>query len=210
MASKRKNDPFPYPNEIFPENWFARLEAGDLFADDRPVEIDLGCGDGGFLLEMAARFPDRNFLGIERLLGRVRKIWRGAETRGLKNVKVLRVDTNYAVEWLLPQDFAARIHFLFPDPWPKKKHASRRQMCREPFLRHLHRLLKPGDGELIFKTDHRPYFDEAKEVLASGKIDCFEEIPWDADGLDFYPETDFEQQWLAEGKEINGIRLRVV
>ena len=208
MASRRINDPFPYPNEVFPDDWFKPLEVADLFPEtaDRDLEIDLGCGDGSFLFAMAEQFPERNFLAIERLLGRVRKIWRGAETRGLTNVRVLRCDSNYAVKYLLPSAMASRIHFLCPDPWPKGKHAARRQMCQTPFLKELHRVLTEN-GELIFKTDHTEYYEEALEVVRSSECDFFNELPW-PDGDFFYPQTDFERQWLAQGKTMDAIRLR--
>ncbi len=208
MASRRLNDPFPYPNEVFPEDWFQTLSVAELFPDspDHPVDIDLGCGDGGFLLQMAEKYPDRNFLGMERLLGRVRKIWKGAETRGLDNVRVLRCDTNYAVEYLLPREFASRIHFLCPDPWPKEKHAERRQMCQIPFLKQLHDRLLP-QGELLFKTDHFEYFEESQEVVSTPECGFFQQINWPEDET-FYPQTDFEKQWLSQGKTMNSIRLR--
>jgi len=58
-----------FPNEIWPDNWFEELDASELFPDSSsPIEIDLGCGDGGFLHQMGQQFPDRNFIGIERLL----------------------------------------------------------------------------------------------------------------------------------------------
>lgn len=201
-----KQESFPLPHELYPADWFVRLGRDELFPDDAPVELDLGCGDGSFLIAMAAHHRDRNFLGVERLLGRVRKVSRRAAAAGLSNAKVLRADSNYAVEWLLPPGFASRIHFLCPDPWPKKKHASRRQMCRPDFLRALHRLLVPR-GELLFMTDAAPYHEEAAEVL--GTCEFFRRESWE-EGDFFYPRTDFEEQWRAEGRSMHRLRLRRV
>jgi len=199
-----KEEPFPLPHEIFPEEWFARLERTDLFPDDRPLELDLGCGDGSFLVRLAEHHPERDFLGVERLLGRVRKVSRKIDRAGLDNARVLRVDSNYAVHRLLPRDAFRRIHFLCPDPWPKKKHARRRQMCQVPFLEALHGLLE-DEGELLFKTDSPAYYDEAAEVLETR--DFFRRIEWRDDDF-FYPLSDFEEQWLDEGRTIRGMRLR--
>ena len=65
--------------EYMPENYFAPTDGKAIFGNDQPLEVDLGCGDGTFLLEMARHYPERNFLGVERLLGRVRKVCRKAE-----------------------------------------------------------------------------------------------------------------------------------
>lgn len=111
----------PFPLELYPDTLFQRLGADDLFGcSEAPLEIDLGCGDGRFLQAMAEACPGTNFLGVERLLGRVRKVCRRCERAGLTNVRVLRLETSYAVEWLLPRRSAQRVHLLFPDPWPKK------------------------------------------------------------------------------------------
>lgn len=199
-----KVEPFPFPNELFPADWFARLRREDLFAGEAPIELDLGCGDGSFLARMAAQFPERNFLGVERLLGRVRKVSRKSVVGDLANVRILRADSNYAVEWLLPPSFASRIHFLCPDPWPKKKHAARRQMCRPDFLASLHALLS-DEGELLFMTDDAAYYEEALEAQKGGAL--FRREPW-AEGAFFYPRTDFEEQWIAEGRTMHRLRLR--
>lgn len=202
----KKDEPFPFPHEIYPENWFSRLGREELFENENPVELDLGCGDGSFLIRIAEEMRNRNFLGVERLLGRVRKVSRKASRAGLENARVLRADSNYAVNWLLPRSAFQRIHFLCPDPWPKKKHARRRQMCQLPFLKALHGLLEE-DGELLFMTDDLPYYEESLETRES--CDFFAREPWE-EGDFFYPKTDFEEQWLAEGKTMNRLRLRKI
>lgn len=196
-------DPFPFPTEVYPENWFTELTVSDWFSKDQPLEIDLGCGDGSFLAAMGKEFPERNFLGVERLLGRCRKVWKKAERNQLENVKILRIDTNYAINYLLPKGQVSRLHFLCPDPWPKKKHAARRQMCQPQFLASIHALLA-DDGEFLFKTDSREYFDESLEVLE--EIDFFRQADW-GDSEFFYPITDFEKQWLDMGRTMNRLRL---
>lgn len=187
-----------------PDDYFRKIRWADLFPDrpDAPLEIDLGCGDGSFLLEMAQQFPERNFLGIERLLGRVRKVCRKADRGGLVNVRLLRIESSYALGWLFPEASVTRLHLLCPDPWPKKRH-HRRRLVKDAFVRDAFRLLEPG-GEFLFKTDHREYFDEAVEVVRGA--DIFAEDAWPEDAF-FYPQTDFERQWLGEGKTIQRARF---
>jgi len=184
-----------------PEDYFREQTKADIFSDPtRPLEVDLGCGDGTFLRGMAANYPDRDFLGVERLMGRARKVCRKAFHEGLKNLHVLRLESSYTVEWLLPTASVQRAHLLFPDPWPKKKHHKRRLVTPD-LCAGLKRILVEG-GEFLFKSDHAEYFEESVDVLRGCGL--FREEPWNAD---FYPQTDFEKQWLEEGRSIQAARF---
>jgi tRNA (guanine-N7-)-methyltransferase len=200
MAGEQRVDE---KHQFIPEDYFRELKQAELFEGDRPLELDVGCGDGRFLLEMAQHFPERNFLGLERLLGRVRKVCRRAAREDLNNVKVLRLESSYALEYLLPAKAFDRLHLLFPDPWPKKRHHSRR-IVRPEILPAFARVLADG-GEFLFKTDHPPYFEEALETIEASKRFC--RLEWEEDA--FYPQTDFEAHWLGQGKAIHRARFKV-
>lgn len=118
---------------------------------------------------------------------------------GLQNVRVLHLENSYTLSWLLPPRCTSRLHLLFPDPWPKKRHAFHR-FVHPGNLAGIHRVLAPG-GTFHFKTDHEDYFSEATAIVDAS--DLFQRIPWDQTA-GFYPTTDFEQQWLQEGKKIGG------
>lgn len=186
-----------------PDDYFRQVEKSELFPDERPLEVDLGCGDGSFLVAMARHHPQRNFLGVERLLGRVRKVCRKAEREGLANLKVLRLESRYTVEWLLAPASVARLHLLCPDPWPKARH-HRRRLVQRDFLEAVERVLEPG-GEFLFKTDHEEYFEWAGEEVAA--FERLERLGWPDDAF-FYPKTDFQVQWESEGKVLQSMRLR--
>jgi tRNA (guanine-N7-)-methyltransferase len=189
--------------EFVPADYFRRLERDELARPGRPLEVDLGCGDGSFLLEMAAHYPERDFLGVERLLGRVGKVCRKAARRGLENVRVLRLESGYTVEWLLPEESVSRLHLMCPDPWPKARH-HRRRLVRPVFLEAVRRALVP-DGEFLFMTDHEGYFEWAREMVGDfGKFEC---LDWKEDAF-FHPKTDFQIQWEAEGKPMFRLRCR--
>jgi tRNA (guanine-N7-)-methyltransferase len=187
-----------------PDDYCRRLTKRELFPDgaDRPLEVDLGCGDGSFLIDLAAAHPERRFLGIERLLGRARKVARRAARRGLTNVKAWRVEVGYAVGYLLPEAGVSRVHLLFPDPWPKKRHLKNR-LVKPAFCLHLHRALEPG-GEWLFKTDDPDLFDDV--VTTVGGSGRFERINWSDEAFG-YPSTDFERQWIGEGRRIHRVRF---
>ncbi len=191
----------PEDNELLPEDYFRRLARAEIFPDEAPLEIDLGSGDGSFLLSMAEKHPERRFLGVERLLGRVRKLCRRSHQHGLPNLKVLRLESLYTVEWLLPRQSIARIHLLFPDPWPKAKHHKRR-LVQGPFLRAVQAALLPG-GEFLFRTDHAEYFEWALE-----QVEAFEGlklVDWLPEA-EFYAETDFQRQWAEVGRSVHSLR----
>lgn len=195
----------PEPGEFMPEDYFQRVCPEDIFGNNQSMEVDLGCGDGTFLIEMAKHYPERNFLGVERLLGRVRGVCKRISKLGLTNVQVLRLESRYTVEWLLEPGSVSRLHLLCPDPWPKAKHHKRR-LVQQDFLMALEKLLA-DKGEFLFKTDHPEYYEwVCEEMEAFGK---FEQLPWpDNEEQDafFYPKTDFQVLWESEGKKIHRLR----
>lgn len=162
---------------FIPDDFFKVLAPSDIFGADGPFEVDLGCGDGGFLLQMAAHYPERRFLGIERLLGRVRGVCSRAAVRGLDNVKVFRVESRYFLEWMMQPGCISRLHYLCPDPWPKERHHKNR-LVQEDFLPVLHRSLSDG-GEFLFKTDHEGYFLWVLDHVARSGL--FSRASWDED-----------------------------
>jgi tRNA (guanine-N7-)-methyltransferase len=172
-----------------------------IFGRAAPLHVDLGCGDGTFLFALAERTPEKNFLGTERLLHRVKKACRKAEK--IKNMCVLRIETSYAVRYLLPAGSVEMFHLLFPDPWEKRRHHQRRIVGLE-FLRGIHAALAP-DGVLRVVTDHRDYFDKIQEVAArSGDFQI------GTDGTEDYPQSTFEEKFKQQGLDIYRLELRKV
>ena len=186
-----------------PADYFRQLSKEEIFPNpERPLELDLGCGDGTFLLEMAKLYPERDFLGVERLAGRVYKVARRIHRQGLSNVRVLRLETAYTVAWLLPTVSVSRVHLLCPDPWPKQKHHRRRLVIDPEFQTGLQRILIPG-GQFLHKTDDADYYAVATSAFDALAPFCREEWPEDAFP---YPQTDFETHWLAQGRSIQRAR----
>ena len=194
----------PEALEFIPENYFAPLELKDLFPErpGAPLEVDFGSGDGAFLAEYALRHPRRNFLGVERLMGRVRRTSRRLARAGALNARVLRVESHYAARYLLPPDSVSVAHLMFPDPWPKRRHQGNRLFQRD-FLDAVHGALRVG-GELRLTTDSAPYFQQMRDIFEEHP--GFTEEPW-SPGED-YPQTDFERRFRAEGLPIHRTLLK--
>ena len=189
--------------ELVPANCFEPFDLVTVFGRSAPLEVDLGCGDGSFLATMAAENPDKNFLGVERLLGRVRSACRNIERAGLTNARVMRFEITYFAEHLLPPGSVTAFHLLFPDPWPKRRHA-RRRVVSGSFLASLQRALVPG-GAVHIATDDTEYFRQITHAVSASPD--FAIIPAPSS---VYPSTKFERRFRAQGVPIQRLELRRV
>jgi tRNA (guanine-N7-)-methyltransferase len=129
-----------------------------LFANDYPIFIEIGMGKGDFIIENAKRYPDINFIGIEKfpsvLVGAIKKL--DEEPQVLPNLKLMKEDA-LVLNDVFKENEVSRIYLNFSDPWPKKKHAKRR-LTSEVFLPIYQNILNEN-GELILKTDNRILFE---------------------------------------------------
>lgn len=177
------------------------VRVGDItkpidFDLSRPLEIEVGCGKGQFLTRRAKENPDCDFLGIERMLERVR-LFDGKCRRGkIDNAKVLRLEALYTFHYLLPEHHARKVYVFFPDPWPKKKHHSHR-LFGPLFLNALWKRLEVG-GTLEFATDHHEYFETVKECfVGDARFEPVEPMPRPKEVW-----TEFETMFREQGLPI--------
>ena len=187
--------------ELLPELQVARLDLAELFGRSAPLHVDLGCGDGSFLCEMARQFPKTNFLGIERLTKRVDKVRCKAEK--IENVRVLRADTLFAMRYLLPESSVKTFYLLFPDPWPKRRHQLRRIFTRD-FLDAIAAALKQR-GVLRVATDQIDYFHRIEQISRAHLQ--FQVVPQSPDDS-LFPVTKFERKFRDQGAPIYRLTLR--
>ena len=187
--------------ELVPETYLAPLDILAIFGREAPLHVDLGCGDGSLLCQLAAQHPNRNFLGIEKLAGRVARACR--KSAHLKNVRVLNVESAYAVRYLLPEASVETFYLLFPDPWPKRRH-HRRRIVTIDFLDSIHRALESG-GTLRIATDQRDYFEQITRV--AGNDPRFLIVHNEDANL---PTTKFERRFSKAGAPIYRLALRKV
>jgi tRNA (guanine-N7-)-methyltransferase len=160
--------------------------------------VELGCGDATFLLNCARQHPERNFIGVERLSGRIRKLDRKGRRAGLTNLRGVRIESSYFLEYLLPPRSASALHVYFPDPWPKRKHWKHR-FINERFPEVAQRALTDG-GTVYLRTDDRNYFEQMQTVFAASKAFSAIETPSELSAL----LTDFEEDFQKRG--VNTLR----
>ena len=181
----------------------ARLELEELFGRKGPVHVDLGCGDGTFLCELAQQFPHKNFLGIERLTKRVEKARRKAEK--IPNVRVLRGEALQAVRDLLPQNSVETFYLLFPDPWPKRRHQRRRIFTRD-FLDAVAVALEEN-GVLHVATDQLDYFKQIESLSRAHPQFAIVSQTRDEIAL---PLSKFEKKFRAQGAPVYWLTARKI
>ncbi|PKK91000.1 MAG: tRNA (guanosine(46)-N7)-methyltransferase TrmB [Candidatus Wallbacteria bacterium HGW-Wallbacteria-1] len=131
------------------------LEPSTLFDRKGPTFLEIGCGNGDFLLHLTETCPEANLIGIEISFKMIKKIvWR-LNKRNLSNVRIYPGQAETFLEDHIKPGTISRVHIHFPDPWPKKRHHKRR-IYNMPFLKILARAMVPG-GKLITATDYEEY-----------------------------------------------------
>lgn len=167
-----------------------------VFGRTAPVEVDLGAGDGIYAEARARREPDRDFVAVERLLGRATKIAKKSIRNQLFNLKVLRLESWYFIKNLCPVGSLDAITLRYPDPWPKRRHHGNRILNRE-FARDAALAAKPG-GFLKLTTDDQEYFDWAEKEL--GHCPCWRaDLSWVGRNE---PTSEFEELFAKEGRHV--------
>lgn len=179
-----------------------RGEFARLFGNDNPIEIEVGMGKGKFIMELAGKNPDVNYIGIERYSSVLLRALQKREEMELSNIYFMCIDAKSLDEVFAPGE-VSRIFLNFSDPWPKDRHAKRRLESRQ-FLARYNQILKK-DGTIEFKTDNRALFDFAlEEVEAAGwtlKEKTFD-LHADARLNEGNVMTEYEERFSAQGNPI--------
>jgi tRNA (guanine-N7-)-methyltransferase len=173
-----------------------------IFGDVRPLEIELGTGNGTFLVNAALRSPDHAFLGIEVSGKFFSKASRRAARKGATNVRMVYADAAYVMRHCIPPASVAAYHVYFPEPWPKKRHAKRRLFQPELVAR-LAETLEPG-GYLMVATDVTDYFEVIESLLAAeARLERMGESAPPLESARGRIMTSYEKKYRAAGRGIH-------
>ena len=182
----------------------------EIFRNPDPVILELGCGKGEYTLGLAARFPDKNYIGIDIKGSRM---WRGAKTafeNKIPNVAFLRTRIEY-INSYFAEDEVDEIWLTFPDPHPGKRNSNKRLTC--PWFLNIYRNFLKNDGIIHLKTDNAELYNYTMNIAERNKLelivttgDLYNERKED-DILSI--KTHYENQFLSEGLKIHYMSFRL-
>ncbi|MCR5627086.1 MAG: tRNA (guanosine(46)-N7)-methyltransferase TrmB [Lachnospiraceae bacterium] len=178
----------------------------EIFGNDHPIFMEIGMGKGRFIIDNAIRYPDINFIGVERyesvIYKALGKLKRMGETAPL-NLKFIRMDATEIEKYFPDSQTVDKIYLNFSDPWPKDRHAKRRLESKE-FLARYDKILSPS-GDIEFKTDNESLFDFALSEVESSKWElsyCTRDLHADAEEMKDNIMTEYEEKFSAKGQKI--------
>lgn len=183
------NDPRKYKNK-----WH------DLFANKNPINLELGMGRGDFIIEMAKKYPNINFIGLEINDSQMVMAVKNLEHMKLNNLKLINMDAR-ELDQVFGKEIST-IYLTFSEPWPKKQDEKKR-FTHESYLKLYDKIFKK-DKHIILKTDNKVLFASALESLSEYWY-VFDKV-----SLDLHHDerqipnvmTNYEKQYQKEGRQI--------
>ena len=198
----------PGARETIIENQFSIQEPeqkkgkwAEVFGNDHPIHIEVGMGKGQFIIEMAKRNPEINYIGIEKYSSVLVRAVEKLEDFEQNNLRLIRMDAEN-IEEVFDKDEVDRIYLNFSDPWPKDRHAKRR-LTSTRFLERYNNILTP-EGRVMSKTDNKDLFDfSLEQVEEAGWI--LENHTYDLHHSEYNEGnvmTEYEEKFSAKGNPI--------
>jgi len=183
------------------------LDFEALFGNNHPVEMEIGCGKGGFICELAARHPETNFLAVELYANVLVSACEKAKEMGLNNIRFLSGNAEY-LDRFIPPHSISRLYLNFSTPFPKKRQATHR-LTHPHFLEMYKGLLTEG-ASVIQKTDGRVFFQYSLESMSQcGYTLKNVSLDLHADGIEDNIVTEYESRFIAQGLPIYRVEATV-
>jgi len=197
------------PSFIPYEDGQAAPDWSKLFGNDNPLALEIGCGVGDFIAQMAAIHPEWNFIAIDFYNKGCLKTCKRIDLLALANVKVLRVEARSFITACIPPESLAAVVINCPDPWPKLRHRKRR-LVQPSFVSWLRSYMRDG-ASFYFSTDFEDYGHDVSAFMP--ELAGFEnQLAPDlhSHNLEGYPLSKYMRKFMAEGKPIYYIHYRAV
>ncbi len=187
-----------YDNYIlFNDNYTMR----DIFKNEHPVHIEIGCGRGQFINTLAEKNKDMNYIGLETIGSVLVRALEKTATRNLQNVRYFWTNAD-CIQDLIQRHEIEKIYLNFSDPWPKKGHGKRR-LTHSNFLHQYKNILKPH-GSIEFKTDNPQLFEFTLEEFEKNGLCIVEQTKnlYESDYLAGNVATEYEEKFVSLGYPI--------
>ena len=176
-----------------------RFDAAEVFNNNNPMHLEIGCGKGRFITESSRLNPDINYLAIERESVILAAAARYAQENGARSLAFLLLDADILLDIFRPGDIS-RLYINFCDPWPGKKKRAKRRLTHEKYLTMYEKLAVP---EVHFKTDNRPLFEFSIESFsASGWLIKNVSLDLHNSGMEGNIMTEYEMKFSSMGMPI--------
>lgn len=189
------------------ENYRALIDYKAVFGNDNPVDLEIGCGKGGFVCELAKQNPDRNYIALEMVTNVVISAMENAEKYGVQNVRFLNIRAE-CLPCYIPENSVEKIYLNFSTPLPKLGYVNQR-LTHRGFLETYKKLLVDG-GCVVQKTDNRDFFDFSLEEYRAAGLDL-EDLTFDLHengNPEWNIVTEYEQKWVDQGLPIHRVVAR--
>lgn len=172
----------------------------EIFGNNNPVHLEIGCGKGQFVIEMAKRHPEINFIAVEKTKNVLVTALENANKENIKNVRFINCGAEY-LENYFEEKSIERIYLNFSCPYPKKKYAKHR-LTHENFLKIYKKILVPL-GEIHLKTDNTGFFEFTINSM-SGFGFTLKNVTFDLHNSDFEGNivTEYEERFSSQGYPI--------
>jgi tRNA (guanine-N7-)-methyltransferase len=174
------------------------------FGNSKPINIEVGMGKGQFIIELAKRNSEINYIGIEKYTSVLfRALQKLEEGESINNLRFLCIDAE-TLEIFFKKEMVKKIYLNFSDPWPKERHSKRRLPSKQ-FLQRYDQILSK-EGTIEFKTDNRKLFDFAVEEVKETKWNI-KVITYDLHGDSILSKdnimTEYEEKFSRKGNPIH-------
>jgi len=179
----------------------------DIFGNDNPIYLEIGCGKGQFIMKQAQEFPKRNFIAIEGQSNVVLRALQKAEVNKCKNLRIFIDYVNDLEDYFEKRELSG-IFLNFSDPWPKARHAKRRLTYHDRLLNY--KKVLTDDGFIQFKTDNDSLFEFTLEEIDEAGLKIIDQSR-DLHNSDFEAKnitTEYEDKFSERGKNINYVKFK--